>query len=586
MVGAKGHFMHHIGPIAGVAAHGSWVATAGYDNRLILWDAARRVALARVDHDHLVNACDFSHDGRWLVSASSDYTARIWSLPDLRLSVVLAGHGDDVDMARFSPDDRLIATCALDRIVRVYARDGRLIHAMAGHTGNVLSLAWLDGARFVTTSVDGTLREWHAATGVCRRVIEIGMRTDCVAVAPDGTIVAGDDRGRIAVLAGAGSIPEFTPAHRAGIKKLVLSRDGTRLVTLGYDRALGVWDMGHGAPRLVAMNAMPTAIWARAAAVLPDGRIAVGTFGGAYALFDPASEAWDCTGVTAGPALNAVTERYGALVAIGDAGVVLTEGVAGADLGSLCNFVVPAAGRLFAGGHLGELYDGESGQILHRHHAPLNCAASFARGGVPHLAVGTYTGEILVFALAATVQLVKTIAAHGNAVKALCQGYDRLFSVCANGTLAWHDTETLTERRRVERAHTRIANAGVALGDGGFASVGRDRVLRLWLPGGLGGGLGGGDHAFATPHPNSVKALAASPCGRWIASGSYGGTVVIFDRADNSFAPMQRISKAGIAALCWSTRAGAFVAADYAGALHIVALPVADAAKFAVGLAA
>ena len=62
--------------------------------------------------------------------------------------------------------------------------------------------------------------------------------------------------------------------------------------------------------------------------------------------------------------------------------------------------------------------------------------------------------------------------------------------------------------------------------------------------------------------------------------------MVIFDRADNSFAPMQRISKAGIAALCWSTRAGAFVAADYAGALHIVALPVADAAKFAVGLAA
>ena len=120
--------MHHVGPIAGVCAHENWVATAGYDNRLILWDAASRRPLARAAHDHLVNACDFSHDGRWLVSASSDCSARVWSLPDLLLQAVLAGHDDDVDMARFSPDDTLIATCALDRMVRVFARDGRLIH--------------------------------------------------------------------------------------------------------------------------------------------------------------------------------------------------------------------------------------------------------------------------------------------------------------------------------------------------------------------------------------------------------------------------------------------------------------------------
>lgn len=565
--------MHHIGPIAGVAAHGSLVATAGYDNRLILWDGDTRTALARADHDHLINACDFSRDGRWLVSASSDYSARVWSLPDLRLQVVLAGHGDDVDMARFSPDDRLIATCALDRLVRVFARDGRLIHAMAGHTGNVLSLAWCDPSRLVTTSVDGTLREWDAQTGACLRVIEIGMRTDCVAIAPDGTIVAGDDRGRIAVLSDPAAVPCFTAAHCAGIKKLVLSCDGTRLVTLGYDRALGVWDMSHGLPVLLAMNDLPAQIWARAAAVLPDGRIAVGTFGGTYALFDPVSAAWDCQGVAAGPALNAVAERGHAIVAIGDAGVVLTDGEPGTVLGSLCNFIRPGGRRLYAGGHLGELYDADTGQVLHRHHSPLNCAALIQRGGVPHLAVGTYTGEILVFALPGTPRLIRTIAAHTNAIKALATIAGRLLAVCANGTVSWHDGETLDEMRRIERAHTRIANAAVALGDHGFASVGRDRVLRLWLA--------EGDHAFATPHPNSVKALAASPCGRWLASGGYGGTTVVFDCHNRSFGSMRRISKAGIAALCWSALEGGFVAADYAGALHSVAVPVAGAARLA-----
>ena len=180
--------MHHVGPIAGVAVHGAWVATAGYDNRLIVWDAATRQALARVDHDHLINACDFSHDGRWLVSASSDCSARIWSLPDLRLQVVLAGHDDDVDMARFSPDDAWIATCALDRMVRVFARDGRLIHAMGGHTGNVLSLAWRDSRHFVTTSVDGTLRQWDALAGTWKRgwlMMEVPGATGAVRWLPD-----------------------------------------------------------------------------------------------------------------------------------------------------------------------------------------------------------------------------------------------------------------------------------------------------------------------------------------------------------------------------------------------------------------
>ena len=103
--------IHHKGPIAGIASTGNWVATAGYDNQLILWDSSDRTAVARGTHDHLVNDCRFSNDGQWLLSASSDYSARLWSIPSMRLQSVLPGHGDDVDMAVFSPDDSKIATC-------------------------------------------------------------------------------------------------------------------------------------------------------------------------------------------------------------------------------------------------------------------------------------------------------------------------------------------------------------------------------------------------------------------------------------------------------------------------------------------
>ena len=106
--------LRHAGPISSVASNGSLVATAGYDNRVILWDAASGVALAQGRHDHLVNHCEFSHDGQFLVTASSDYSARIWKVPEMQLQAVLGDHEDDVDMVAFSPDDQLLATCALD----------------------------------------------------------------------------------------------------------------------------------------------------------------------------------------------------------------------------------------------------------------------------------------------------------------------------------------------------------------------------------------------------------------------------------------------------------------------------------------
>jgi WD40 repeat protein len=179
--------------------------------------------------------------------------------------------------------------------------------------------------------------------------------------------------------------------------------------------------------------------------------------------------------------------------------------------------------------------------------------------------VGTYTGEILLFNLIGDgTRLVDTLRTHTNAIKGLAAADGVLFSVCANTEIAWHALADGRELQRIPFAHTRIANACCALGDGAFASVGRDRMLRLWLP--------RGETAVRTPHPNSVKCIAASPCGRWIASGSYGGTVAIFDRQSMRFAPMQRISKAGIAALCWSAARARFVAATYNGEVHHLAI--------------
>jgi len=556
--------MFHHGPIAGVATHGNLVATAGYDNKLILWDVSRRRALARASHDHLVNHCAFSADGQWLVSASSDYSARIWSVPSLRLHAVLPGHGDDVDMAAFSPDDRLIATCALDRCVRIFDRQGHCLHTMPGHTGNVLSLAWMQDSRHVvSSSVDGTIRSWDSTTGTALGTTDLQVRTDTVEIGADGRIYAGDDRGRIAIISE--GVPTFFPAHRAGIKKIALNTQQETLVALSYDRTISVWHLDDASGlKEIARADLPADIWARAAAVLDDGRIAVGTFGSTFALFDPQTSIWNMEGVAPGHAINAVLAVESHVYTVGDAGVVNIDGHPSCAMGSLCNFLVAADGNVLTGGQLGQLLDADSGQVLYQHHSPLNCGVAFEHQGKPHVAVGTYTGEILIFVAtpAASWQLLKEIPVYANAIKGLSFSNGLLFSVCASTDIAWHDVNHWLLVERIEKAHERIANACCTIGPGRFASVGRDRSLRLWD--------GKKIERHESQHPNSIKCIAADAAQTMLLTGSYGGTLALFDLQRRCWTAFTKPTIAGISSIAWDEQNHQFLAASYDGQLYTV----------------
>jgi hypothetical protein len=56
----------------------------------------------------------------------------------------------------------------------------------------------------------------------------------------------------------------------------------------------------------LARSTLPELVWARAATILDDGRIAAGTFGSTYAVFDLATSRWDLRGAVAGAAINAI----------------------------------------------------------------------------------------------------------------------------------------------------------------------------------------------------------------------------------------------------------------------------------------
>ena len=250
--------IQHCAPISGIAAFDDrFVATAGYDNQVILWDQPSRRSIGRVVHDHLANQCAFSPDGSRLLTSSSDYTARLWSVPALQLLAVFNDQEDDVEMSVFHPSRELIATASRDHRVRVYDFAGTLRYTFAGHAADVISVEWArTGDEIITSSDDGTIKRWSLPRGGLVENIDLGgVETDTVAIRADGTIFAGNDGGHLLVLRNGGK--EAIPAHDAGIKRLVLDSSGRLLVSLSYDRTMCLWDVSGDQPVSVDKTALP-----------------------------------------------------------------------------------------------------------------------------------------------------------------------------------------------------------------------------------------------------------------------------------------------------------------------------------------
>lgn len=558
--------IYHRGPISGVAASSEYVVTAGYDNATIVWDAETHQALGRVQHDHLVNQCDISPDGRRLVTAGSDYSARIYTFPGLRLEAIIICHQDDVLQAKFSPDGKLIATCAYDGTVAISRVSGKLVAMCHGHTALVERIAWsTDGTTLVSCGTDGTIRGWAAATGDSL-FVRSGFRTDVDDVVHLGgeIWIAGGDDGQLRFISS--SSERSIPAHGAGIK--ALSRSGNRLLTTGYDQRYNIFSIGADLNLTkVADGQLPPEAWARSACLLDDNRIILASFGSRYLIHDLRNGTWDKRDYTPSPGLNGIVARDGRVYTTGDSGALRIDGSVVAAVPSLCNAVAVAGEQVLVAGQTGELFDALSGVALYAHSAPINRieVVSIRPDGSVDVALGAYDGAVLLLTLnAGQVTSTRIIPVAPSAIKGLRSSEGRIYCGSAGGLLAVLDAATGEILRSTPNAHSSILN-DVSLFTGGFATVSRDLTLRWWTREGAARGM------IRTRHEKSVKCVATSDDQRYCATGSYGGTIDIIEQATSCWlGALRRPTMAGISSITWCTARRSFLAASYDGCVYEV----------------
>jgi Tol biopolymer transport system component len=113
-----------------------------------------------------VNHAAFSPDGRRVVTASADKTARVWDATTGQASGPTLQDQGPVNHAAFSPDGRRIVTASEDKTARVWdAATGQPAGPPLQHQGKVLHAAFSpDGRGVVTASDDQTARVWDVST--------------------------------------------------------------------------------------------------------------------------------------------------------------------------------------------------------------------------------------------------------------------------------------------------------------------------------------------------------------------------------------------------------------------------------------
>ncbi|MEP7106991.1 MAG: caspase family protein [Ferruginibacter sp.] len=231
---------------------GKYIVTASWDNTAKIWQATDgRLLYELKGHSGSVTSAIFSADGRYIVTTSKDSTAKLWSSPDGKMLHEMKGHTNWVSGAAFSPNGKYIVTASWDHSAKLWeTSSGRLVQTFAGHTDAVTSAAFsADNAYIITASRDNTAKLWRVAGGSL--VFELKGHTDWVngaVFSPDKKyiITASKDHTAIIWRIQDGYLLYKLQGHTGSVNAACFSRDGKYIATASGDSTAGIWQTGSG----------------------------------------------------------------------------------------------------------------------------------------------------------------------------------------------------------------------------------------------------------------------------------------------------------------------------------------------------
>lgn len=303
-------------PQSEIKAHGNWItaislsgdgkllATASRDRTVKVWDLAQKKDIQTLKGSPgdvksvlFIAGKVASTTGAWDKKKKAwESEIRIWDPATGKMERALHGHADAIEAAALSRDGKILVTASVDQTAKVWdVAGGKETQTLKGHTGAVLTIAiTADGKKVATGSADRTVKIWDAVTGKelasfkIERIVkvpapktmdkdkkpaakdkkveakdkkkeadpkakketevkELGRDFTAVAFSPDGKrLAAGNLDGDIKIydVDGAKEVKEIKAPD--GIWALAFTADGAKLASGGWDKTIKIWDVASG----------------------------------------------------------------------------------------------------------------------------------------------------------------------------------------------------------------------------------------------------------------------------------------------------------------------------------------------------
>ncbi|MFG2821614.1 NB-ARC domain-containing protein [Kitasatospora sp. NPDC048365] len=526
-----------------ISPDGTWLATAGYDRTVRIWDPVTGMQTAELsDISTRVLSVAISPDGTWLATGSADRTVRIWDLATLTQTAVLTGHTDLIEAVAVSPDGTWLASAgtSTDRTARIWdVATGTQTAVLTGHTHSVHSVAISpDGTWLATTSTDRTVRIWDPVTGT--QTAELTGDTHGVssaAISPDGTWLAVASHDQSVQIWDPTSTHSTTLFHHThSVNSVAISPDGTWLATGSNDRTARIWSATGTTP----INRRNHVDHVNAVAIAPDGTWL------ATAGRDTTVRIWDAVTGTQTTALTGHSDVVRA-VAISPDGTWLATGSDDRTV----RIWDPATGT-----SLGELdqFNGVSSVTISSDGSWL---AAAAHSEVVRIwECGDEISDTPTCALFGRGHRVSTVAISPDG-SWVATGSDD------NAVWIWDRSAGFIEAptRRLLGHDGEVTTAAVSPNGTWLATGSQDTTVRIWNP------ASGTQTAVLTGHTDSVTAARFSPGGTWLATTSNDRSVRIWHTTTWEPVAMMRTDTA-LTSCGWSPDSSSIAVGGENGLFH------------------
>jgi WD40 repeat protein len=250
----------HKGAILSLAWNGGPVlASAGIDQRILLWSVADGRVLRTLPAEQIVRALALSPDGALLASAGDDPAIHLWQTDTGKHTAKLPGHTDWVLCLAFSPDGKQLASAGYDGTIRLWEpgggkklRDLKVDLKLPPKTMPEPVIYWSlafspDGKELAAGTAEGPIHVFTVADGKTARTLT-GHTSAVTGLQyhPGGTLLASASKDRTLRLwnPANGQLFKALEGHDAWVQGMTFVAQGTRLASVGADRTVRLWDLG------------------------------------------------------------------------------------------------------------------------------------------------------------------------------------------------------------------------------------------------------------------------------------------------------------------------------------------------------